>query len=117
MPADLISKFEAMRKIDSGEDVYIIDARPEDVYTEDSDQIEGAIHLTEGITKEVYTQLPKDREYLVYTVKGKEEDSRRLADFLRNKGFTAYAIDGGYEEWRDSTLPIEPINAKGTPQE
>ena len=115
MPADLISKDEAFRKINTGEDVYVIDSRSEDVYTEDSDQIQGAIHLPEIVTHEVYTSLPKDREYLVYTTKGQEEDSIRVANFLKDKGFTAYAIDGGFEEWRDSALPIEPINARGTP--
>lgn len=115
MPEDLISKEEAIQKITSGEDVYIIDARSEDVYTEDSDQILGAIHLPETVTHEVYDRLPKDREYLIYTTKGKEEESKRVADFFRDKGFTAYAINGGFEEWRDSALPIEPINASGTP--
>ena len=115
MPKDLISKEEAIRKITSGEDIYIIDARPEDIYTEDSDQIMGAIHLTEPVAHEVYMQLPKDREYLIYTTKGKEDESKRIADFFRKQGFTAYAINGGYEEWRDSALPIEPINASGTP--
>ncbi|OGI17348.1 MAG: hypothetical protein A2287_10975 [Candidatus Melainabacteria bacterium RIFOXYA12_FULL_32_12] len=115
MPEDLISKEEAVRKITSGDDVYIIDARSEEIYTEDSDQIMGAIHLPETIAHEVYMRLPKDKEYLIYTSKGKENESKRIADFFRKQGFTAYAINGGYEEWRDSALPIEPINASGTP--
>jgi len=115
MPQHVISKEEAMNKLKSGEDVYIIDTRSEESYTEDSDQIEGAFHLPEVTAHEVYMQLPKNREYLIYNNKGREEESKRVADFLSEKGFTAYAIDGGYEEWRDSAMPIEPINARGTP--
>jgi rhodanese-related sulfurtransferase len=115
MTAGLISKDEAIQKIRSGEDVYIIDARSEDAYTEDSNQIIGAIHLPETIAHEVYMRLPKDREYLIYTGKENEEESKRMADFFREKGFIAYAIKGGFQEWRDSALPIEPINASGTP--
>lgn len=117
MAIDIISKEEAIKKLNDKEDVIIIDARSEDVYTEDSDQIQGAIHLPEIMTHEVYSNLPKDKEYLIYVSKGNERLSKRMADFLRSKGFAAYALQGGYEEWRDSTLPIEPINAKGTPME
>lgn len=112
---DKISKEEAKRKYDTRSGILVIDARPEEVYTGGSDQIEGAIHITENLARELFTQLPKDREYLVYTTKGEEDVSKRFADFLREKGITAYAIEGGYEEWRDSGYPIEPIKAKGTP--
>ena len=116
MAVDIISKEEAMRKLNN-ENMIIVDARPEDVYTEDSDQIEGAIHLPEVMTHEVYTDLPKNREYLIYASKEDQDLSKRIADFLRDKGFSAYALQGGFEEWRDSAMPIEPINAKGTPME
>lgn len=117
MAVDILSKEEAKRKIDTGEDVIFIDARPEEIYTEDSDQIEGAIHLPEMLEHEVYTGLPKNREYIIYTNKDNEDLSKRMATFLKEKGFTAYALKGGFEEWRDSALPIEPINAPGTPLE
>jgi len=117
MAIDILSKEEAKRKIDTGEDIIFIDARPEEVYTEDSDQIEGAIHLPEMLEQEVYMGLPKDKEYIIYASKGNEDLSKYMADFLRKKGFTAYALKGGFEEWRDSAMPIEPINAPGTPME
>ncbi|MDD3012308.1 MAG: rhodanese-like domain-containing protein [Candidatus Gastranaerophilales bacterium] len=117
MAINILSKEEVKRKVDTGEDVIIIDARPEEIYTEDSDQIEGAIHLPEAFEHEVYMGLPKNKEYIIYASKGNEDLSRHMADFLREKGFTAYALKGGYEEWRDSALPIEPINASGTPME
>lgn len=115
MPTDVLTKEQVKDKIDRGEDIYIIDARDEDVYTGGNNQIQGAIHLTENIAREVYDQLPKEREYMVYSTHGEDEISLKLANFLREKGYTAYVIKGGYEEWRDSGLPIEPINAKGTP--
>jgi len=117
MAINILSKEEAKRKVDTGEDIIFIDARPEEIYTEDSDQIEGAIHLPEMMEHEVYTGLPKDKEYIIYASKGNETLSKHMADFLKEKGFTAYALQGGFEEWRDSKLPIEPINAPGTPLE
>jgi|GEM_PF-3082152 len=117
MAINLLSKEDVKRKVDTGEDIIFIDARSEEVYTEDSDQIEGAIHLPEVLEHEVYTELPKNREYIIYTSKENEELSKRMAEFLNEKGFTAYALKGGFEEWRDSALPIEPINASGTPLE
>ena len=115
MVKDLITNKDAERKIETGENVMIIDARTEDIYTEDSDQVQGAIHLTQTAAQETYQYLPKDKEYLIYTTKGEEDTSKKFADFLRDKGYTAYAIQGGVEDWRDSGLPIEPINARGTP--
>jgi len=115
MTTALITNKEAKKKIDQGEDILLIDARPEEVYTGGSDQILGAIHLTEETAREMYTDMPKDKEYLIYSTKGEDEISLKFAEFLREKGFDAYAIEGGYENWRDSGLPIEPIKAKGTP--
>jgi len=110
-----ISNKEAQSRLNHGKRAYILDARPEDVYTGGSDQIEGAIHLPEVMLHEVYMQLPKDKEYLIYTTKGEEEISEKMAKFLVDKGYFACSINGGYEDWRDSGLPIEPIKAKGTP--
>ena len=115
MATDVITGKDTMYKISSGESVQIIDSRSEDVYTEDSDQIQGAVHLPEIMVHETYMELPKDKEYVIYATKGDLELSKRIADFMKEKGFTAYALEGGYEEWRDSDLPIEPINAPGTP--
>jgi len=115
MAKNIITNKEAERKIETGENVLVIDARPEDVYTEDSDQVQGAIHLTQTTAQEMFQDLPKNREYLIYTTKGEEDVSKKFANFLKDKGFTAYAIKGGFEDWRDSGLPIEPINASGTP--
>lgn len=115
MTSNIISKEEAKRKIDTGEDILIIDARSEDIYTGGSDQIQRAMHLTETEAKEIFTDLPKNKEYLIYKTKGEEDLSIKFANFMKEKGLTAYAINGGYEDWRDSGFPIEPINAKGTP--
>lgn len=115
MSINVLSKEEAKYKLDTGEDIIFIDARPEEIYTEDSDQIEGAIHIPEMLEYEIYTHLPKDQEYIIYTSKGDEEIGTRMVTFLREKGFAAYVLKGGFEDWRDSALPIEPINAPGTP--
>jgi rhodanese-related sulfurtransferase len=115
MASYLISKEQVRKKIDSGEDIYLIDARPEEIYTGGNDQIQGAKHLNEQVVHELYINMPKNKEYIIYSSKGDEEISKKFAEFMREKGFEAFAIEGGYEEWRDSGLPIEPIRAKGTP--
>lgn len=113
---NLISKDDALEKIDLGQkEVILIDARPQDIYTEVSDQIEGAKHLSEEHLKKLYSSISKDKEYLVYMSEGEDDLAEKFADFMRSKGFDAYAIEGGFEQWRDAGFPIEPINAKGTP--
>lgn len=115
MSSHILSKEDAKYKLDTGEDIIFIDARPEEIYTEDSDQIEGAIHIPEMLEYEIYTHLPKDQEYIIYTNKDDQETGLKMVNFLKEKGFTAYLLKGGFEDWRDSALPIEPINAPGTP--
>lgn len=111
----LLKPLDAYEKVKEDANSYIIDARSQEVYTGGNNQISGAYHLSEQMAKEVYLDLPKNKEYFIYTTQGEEDLSERFAQFLREKGFEAYAIEGGYETWRDNGLPIEPIRAKGTP--
>ncbi len=115
MSKTLITGKEAIEKLNNRGDIYIIDGRPEEIYRGGSNQIKDAKHITEQFAREIFLDLPKDLEYLIYMTEGEEDLSVKFAEFLRKKGFDAYAIEGGYEQWRDSGKPIEPINAPGTP--
>jgi len=74
----------------------------------DEQQIPGSLRY-DGEALERSEQLPfaKDERVIVYC--GSGNSSSRVAQTLRNRGYNADALTGGYTAWLDAGLPLEPI--------
>ena len=94
-PINQMTVQQLRKRLDSGDDVLLIDARPDDAQYDQA--IEGSRPWNEDTRLFVET-LPKETEIIVHCQIG--ERSRALADALRQRGYrNLYNVVGGIEAW------------------
>lgn len=73
----------------------------------DDRKIPGSIPF-EGASLESGTDVPfrKDEPVVLYC--GSGNSCSRIAKTLRDRGYDAVALDGGYKGWKAAGLPTEP---------
>lgn len=73
----------------------------------DDRQIPGSERL-DGERLELGTDIPfgKDEEVVLYC--GSGNSCSRIASILRERGYNASALEGGYKGWVEAGLPTEP---------
>jgi rhodanese-related sulfurtransferase len=74
----------------------------------DDMQIPGSVRYN-GEALESAQELPfaKDEHVVLYC--GSGNSCSRVAQTLREKGYNAEALEGGYTAWKEAGLPLEPI--------
>jgi membrane protein DedA with SNARE-associated domain/rhodanese-related sulfurtransferase len=97
--------------LNAGEAPLIFDLRSREALEQDPVLIQGAVHLSmEDIEK--LTDLPRDRDIIVYCSCPNEVSSARLALRLQRKGFTRVRpLLGGIDAWRELNYPTQPTAA------
>ncbi|GAC1346689.1 MAG: hypothetical protein NVSMB27_10720 [Ktedonobacteraceae bacterium] len=85
----------------------VIDVRGPGEYT--SGHVQGARNIPLGQLSRKLKQLPRDRLVVTYCNMHHRGESRgeRAAALLREYGYQAQAIDGGYPAWKEAGLPVE----------
>lgn len=69
----------------------------------------GAAVVGDGDLEETAERLLRGDEDITLLVFGADGDEgERAAEKLREAGYEARAIDGGWEAWRDADLPVQP---------
>ncbi|MGZ3497717.1 MAG: rhodanese-like domain-containing protein [Vulcanimicrobiaceae bacterium] len=96
----------AVNDLQNAPDAYkVIDIRKQP----DAKQIPGSLRY-DGDRLERATDLPFDKSEDVVIYCGSGNSCRRVAQTLRDKGYTkARALEGGYQAWCDAGLPVEEI--------
>ena len=61
----------------------------------------------ENIVEWVGEMTPADGPVLVYCVRGKWV-SQKAANYLNDRGFEVYSLDGGIEAWKQDGRPTTP---------
>lgn len=74
----------------------------------DEQQIPGSVRYN-GEELEAAQQLPFDKDKRVVLYCGSGNSCSRVAQTLRDKGYAAEALEGGYGAWKAAGLPLEPI--------
>jgi rhodanese-related sulfurtransferase len=54
-----------------------------------------------------FEELPGELDIIAYCTRPDEATSARVALFLREHGYRAWALAGGYRAWRESGYPID----------
>ncbi len=72
----------------------LIDAREEQLYLRGT--ISGAINISLDNIRQLY-ELPKDQNIYVFCQTG--DLSREIVELLRDAGYSAYNLSGGYREY------------------
>ena len=82
----------------------LVDVRRAEAFGADDAVIIGAMHRPPESVSDWRTDLPKNREVVVYCVHG-HEVSQGVAKVLQNAGIKAAYLEGGIAGWKERKLP------------
>ena len=100
-----ITPVELKRRLDAGDDLFILDVREPNEYQ--INRIEGSTLIPLGELPRRYQELDRNREIIAQCKVGGR--SARAVDFLRSVGFTRVKnLRGGILEWIDRVEPSQP---------
>src|SRR5262245_17991309 len=106
-----ISVEDVYQKQEAGEPVLIVDLRPATELKHDSLGIRGALHVQMAQLGGRLSELPTDRDVVLYCACPNEAASARAALLLRKRGLPrARPLAGGLEAWRQRNYPLEPLS-------
>lgn len=100
----LISSDELMQKLQTNE-VFLIDVRPEEEYN--LGHIKKADSLPHNQLRERMQELPTDREIVAYCRGPLCLMADEAVSLLKNKGFNAYRLESGFDDWIAEKKPVE----------
>jgi rhodanese-related sulfurtransferase len=90
---------EVQQKLESGEQLNLIDVREDDEVAQG--KIPGAVHIPLGMIQTRMGELDKDKEYILVCRSGGR--STFAGSFLENQGFKVTNMDGGMLTWTGET--------------
>ena len=73
----------------------------------DDRKIPGSVSF-EGDSLETGADVPFGKDEAVVLYCGSGNSCSRIAKTLRDRGYNAVALDGGYKGWKEAGLPTEP---------
>jgi rhodanese-related sulfurtransferase len=91
-----------------GEPLVLVDVRGSAAWDASFEQLPGALRVPLAQAEEALATLPRGRMVVVYCSDPGEATSARVARLLRDGGFDAYALTGGFDEWLEAGAPVEP---------
>jgi len=99
---------ELHRKIEAGENLVILDLRPNSELDQEPLLIRGALHITLDELQLRHEEIPRDRDVVLYCSCPSEESSARAALLLRRNGIArVHPLLGGFDAWRERNYPTE----------
>ncbi len=108
--ASRIEPEELKRKLDAGEQVYIVDLRhPLEMLT-DPYTLPGALQFAPEAVARRHQEIPRDRDVVLYCTCPSEATAARTALLLLKQGIERVRpLRGGYDEWKRLGFPLEDI--------
>src|SRR5579872_5162501 len=90
----------------------IIDVRGAGEYA--SGHVQGAVNIPLGQLPRKLSSIPREQPIVTYCNMHHRGESRgeRAAVMLREKGYPARALDGGYPGWKEQGFPVEEASLK-----
>ncbi|MDR3635684.1 MAG: rhodanese-like domain-containing protein [Isosphaeraceae bacterium] len=108
-PVPRITREALQQRLDQKEAVTLLDVRQPSQLTGDRRTLPRAVVMPPDKVERRHAELPADREIVVYCACPNEETSGRVALWLRERGYQAYALTGGFDAWRDAGLPLDGV--------
>ncbi|ART77692.1 rhodanese-like domain-containing protein [Sutcliffiella horikoshii] len=94
-----ISTDELKKKLDAGEELYLVDVREDEEI--EMGKIKQAEHIRMGDIPENLDKLDKDKEYIVICRSGRR--SENVCHYLQDQGYKVRNMVGGMLEWEGET--------------
>ena len=107
LASELVSPQEAYTGLNATLPPVIIDVRGPSEFA--AGHVQGARNISFGQLARKLAQIPRDRQIVTYCNMHHRGESRgeRGAALLREHGFQAQTLDGGYPAWQEAGLPVE----------
>jgi rhodanese-related sulfurtransferase len=103
-----ISVDDLYKKLETGENVVVLDLRSSAEVERDPSVIRGARHVTMDQLKLRQHDIPRDQDIVLYCSCPNEVSSARMALLLKRNGFThVRPLLGGLDAWRQRNYPTE----------
>jgi len=101
---------ELKRMLDAGEEVYIVDLRHPLELVPDPFILPGAHHLSPDALAQHHTQIPLDRDVILYCTCPSEATAAKTAMTLHRLGIDRVRpLRGGYDEWKRLGYPMDAL--------
>ena len=99
---------ELHRKLEGGENPFILDLRHSAELEQEPLLIRGALHITADELKVRHEEIPRDCDVILYCSCSNEESSARAALLRRRNGIMrVHLLLGGFDAWRQRNYPTE----------
>lgn len=103
-----ITPEELKEKLDAGEEVFIVDLRSALDFEANPYLIPTARRIEPNELEELHSELPRDREVILYCTCPNEATSARTTLKLHRRGITQVRpLEGGIEKWNALKLPTD----------
>jgi rhodanese-related sulfurtransferase len=97
-------------KLDTREEVLIVDLRHTLDYEQDGSRIPGAVHVLPEEIPSRQRDFPLNRDIVLYCTCPNEATSAQMAILLQRRGIVrARPLEGGLEAWRQRGFPLDSI--------
>jgi len=103
-----ITAEELHQKLEAGEEVMILDLRPQAELAQNPSRIRGALHMSADEVERRQQEIPRDRDIILYCSCPNEVSSARVALRLHRKGISRVRpLLGGMSAWLERNYPTE----------
>jgi membrane protein DedA with SNARE-associated domain len=100
------------RRLDAGEDVFIVDLRHPLELLPDPFTLPGAQHISPEALAERQNEIPRDRDIVLYCTCPSEATAAKTAMTLHNLGIErVHPLRGGFDEWKRLGYPLDAVPA------
>jgi membrane protein DedA with SNARE-associated domain/rhodanese-related sulfurtransferase len=106
---------ELYQKQEAGENLTILDLRSAAALDEDPLLIRGALHISMDDVNGGLTEIPRDRDIILYCSCPNEVTAAKAALLLQRKGFSRVRpLLGGFDAWRERKYPTDSPVVRAT---
>jgi rhodanese-related sulfurtransferase len=102
-----ISPEEVNARALAGEPIVYLDTRNPRAWSESDRKIPGALRITADDIPRQIGKIARDATVVAYCTCPNEESSTRAAQTLRDHGYRAFALRGGFDAWGGAEYPVE----------
>jgi membrane protein DedA with SNARE-associated domain/rhodanese-related sulfurtransferase len=105
---------ELKRRLDEGTPVFIVDLRHPLELLPDPHTLPGALHFSPDSLASRHSEIPRDREIVLFCTCPSEATAAKTAMTLHKLGIDRVRpLRGGYDEWKRLGYPIEAVRDPG----
>jgi rhodanese-related sulfurtransferase len=107
MASNRISAEEVNARVLAGEPIVFVDARTAKAWNDSGRKIPGALRITANDIPRQMGKIARDATVVAYCTSPNEESSADAAQTLRDHGYRAFALRGGFNAWAAAEYPLE----------